>query len=297
MKLAEQIYRLRTKQNLSQTELADALQVSRQSVSKWETGQSVPDLDKLVRMAQLFQVSLDELVQGSEQQAASPSDSDTARELAALRAQLETQTAKRPARWYVGVILIGLGALLVLLSMFLAGAVLEGLILSAPFFVCGGLCLWLEKPGLWCAWNVFGFVWFYLSYGSILTMDRWWAAVQGYVPFDLAAWGGFVQLVVYLGLMAATVRRFMRRKTPTKPMVWALASAAGIGALSAAKNVAIQIDNQNLTTGKGTYSMWTAIIACKLGQLALLVVLCVLAGQAVYHYRAAQRNKKTESNP
>lgn len=40
MQLAENIYRLRTERGLSQTELADALEVSRQSVSKWETGVS-----------------------------------------------------------------------------------------------------------------------------------------------------------------------------------------------------------------------------------------------------------------
>ena len=42
--------------------MAERLDVSRQSVSKWETGQSVPELDKIVRLADLFGVSVDELV-------------------------------------------------------------------------------------------------------------------------------------------------------------------------------------------------------------------------------------------
>ena len=62
MTLAEKILALRTERNLSQGDLAEKLDVSRQSVSKWETGQSVPELDKLIKLADLFMVSLDELV-------------------------------------------------------------------------------------------------------------------------------------------------------------------------------------------------------------------------------------------
>ena len=62
MQLHENIYRLRTARNMSQGDLADALEVSRQSVSKWETGAAVPELDKLIKMSQLFDVTLDQLV-------------------------------------------------------------------------------------------------------------------------------------------------------------------------------------------------------------------------------------------
>lgn len=64
MKIAEQIIRLRTAAGLSQGDLAEKLEVSRQSISKWETGASLPEIDKLVKLAELFQVSLDELVTG-----------------------------------------------------------------------------------------------------------------------------------------------------------------------------------------------------------------------------------------
>ena len=62
MKLHEKIYRLRTEKKLSQGDLAEILDVSRQSVSKWETGASIPDLDKLVKMSDLFGVTMDFLV-------------------------------------------------------------------------------------------------------------------------------------------------------------------------------------------------------------------------------------------
>jgi len=62
MTLSEKIIALRNKYNMSQGDLAEKLNVSRQSVSKWETGASTPDLDKLIAMSELFHVTLDELV-------------------------------------------------------------------------------------------------------------------------------------------------------------------------------------------------------------------------------------------
>ena len=66
MTLGENIVRLRTQKNWSQGDLADALDISRQSVSKWETDASIPELDKLLKLSELFGVTLDELVRGEE---------------------------------------------------------------------------------------------------------------------------------------------------------------------------------------------------------------------------------------
>ena len=66
MTLGERIYAQRAARNLPQAALAEALGVSRQSVSKWETDASVPDLDKLVGLCELFEISMDELVRGEE---------------------------------------------------------------------------------------------------------------------------------------------------------------------------------------------------------------------------------------
>lgn len=60
--LSEKIRELRRKSGLSQEELADKLDVSRQAVSKWETGAAVPTTDTLVDLADLFSVSLDYLL-------------------------------------------------------------------------------------------------------------------------------------------------------------------------------------------------------------------------------------------
>lgn len=60
--IGEIIYTLRTQKNLSQEGLADLLEVSRQSISKWETNASTPELDKLIRLSEVFGISLDELI-------------------------------------------------------------------------------------------------------------------------------------------------------------------------------------------------------------------------------------------
>ena len=62
MSLGERIQMLRKEKKMSQNDLAEKLDVSRQSVSKWETDTAKPELPKLILMAELFQVSLDELV-------------------------------------------------------------------------------------------------------------------------------------------------------------------------------------------------------------------------------------------
>ena len=62
MILADKIINLRKKAGWSQEELAEQLGVSRQSVSKWESSQSVPDMDKIVRMSAVFSVSTDFLL-------------------------------------------------------------------------------------------------------------------------------------------------------------------------------------------------------------------------------------------
>jgi len=62
MILAEKITYLRKQKNWSQEELADQLEISRQSVSKWESGTSIPELDKIIGMSHIFHVSTDFLL-------------------------------------------------------------------------------------------------------------------------------------------------------------------------------------------------------------------------------------------
>lgn len=64
MAFAENLYFLRKKNRITQEELADCLDVSRQSVSKWETGEAYPETEKLIALCDKFNVSLDDLLRG-----------------------------------------------------------------------------------------------------------------------------------------------------------------------------------------------------------------------------------------
>ena len=61
MELGKQIYELRKKANLSQEQLAEQVGVSRQTISKWELGETAPDIKQAQILSQIFNVSLDEL--------------------------------------------------------------------------------------------------------------------------------------------------------------------------------------------------------------------------------------------
>lgn len=63
MVIGEKILQLRMSKNISQEQLAEALDVSRQTVSKWEMGQALPKIDKVLQLAEIFGVSTDELLQ------------------------------------------------------------------------------------------------------------------------------------------------------------------------------------------------------------------------------------------
>ena len=96
MTLGERIIKLRNTKGISQDTLALALGVSRQSVSKWETDASVPELDKLIKLSKYFEISLDELVQsqmGSEgAELSSPKTSESS--------CVEKLLADRKKKWF-----------------------------------------------------------------------------------------------------------------------------------------------------------------------------------------------------
>ena len=204
MSLGTNISRLRAEKHLSQGDLAEALAVSRQSVSKWETDSSVPDLDKLVKLSQLFGVSLDELVTGEEPQ------------LQAETPQQALVSPRMPGRKIAGIVLFCMAFLTFLVLMALGG-LLEGLILAVPFLVCGAICfLSRKRPGLWCAWAVYLMVDIFFHYGTALD----WAYIfftfsweeVGLTPvYVVTAW---IQVLVTLVLLIATVRSFRNAAFP-----------------------------------------------------------------------------------
>ncbi len=108
MTTADRIQSLRKAKGMSQEELADRVGVSRQAVSKWESEQATPDLDKIVIMSDIFEVTTDYLLKGIE-----PVKSDDHKTMADVidRKVLTEKNGKR-AKTALKWVLIGFGALL-----------------------------------------------------------------------------------------------------------------------------------------------------------------------------------------
>ena len=64
MNIGEKIKHAREEQKMTQTQAAEQLLVSRQTISSWENGKSLPDILSVIRMSNLYQISLDELLKG-----------------------------------------------------------------------------------------------------------------------------------------------------------------------------------------------------------------------------------------
>lgn len=148
MTLGEKILKLRSTAKMSQGDLAEKLNVSRQSISKWETNQSVPELDKLIQLSDLFHISLDDLVRSDDldrranEEAEIPSAEPQPTQVIIQRS-LSTQKI-------VGFILLALGLLCCILALF-AGSGL--LIIGGYIIFCSILCLVLKRyTGLVIGW-------------------------------------------------------------------------------------------------------------------------------------------------
>lgn len=64
MEFSDQIKQLRQKENLSQSQFAEKLHVTRQAVSNWENNRNLPDLEMLIEISRVFHISLDQLILG-----------------------------------------------------------------------------------------------------------------------------------------------------------------------------------------------------------------------------------------
>lgn len=132
MNLGEKIYELRTKKNLSQGDLADALQVSRQSVSKWENDTAVPDLDKLIKLCDIFEISIDEIV-GREK----PQKKSVSKWLDFKKSLTKTQN--------IGCVLAAITLLCLIVPL--------GRFFTFSFGACAIICLFVKKYAwYWCVW-------------------------------------------------------------------------------------------------------------------------------------------------
>lgn len=120
MSFAENLQYLRKQKDITQEQLAEQLEVSRQSVSKWESGQSYPEMEKLLQICSMFQCNLDTMMQG-----------DISKEFAQDVHGYDA-FKNRFSKWMaagVGLILFGLSAML-----FLTGIGMDEELSTAVFF-------------------------------------------------------------------------------------------------------------------------------------------------------------------
>lgn len=166
MTLGERIAYYRGALGLSQGELAEKLGVSRQAVSKWETDAGLPDLDRLIALSGLYNITLDELVKGA---APSPAPADGT-QAAAFPPEASPAAAEKPAekpasggQKTVGYILLGVGLLCAVLALFLNWALL---IPAGYLLICAVLCLTLRR---YAGRVILGGT----VYAVLLTCQRW----------------------------------------------------------------------------------------------------------------------------
>ena len=201
MTLGERIAEQRGRLGLSQSDLAERLEVSRQSVSKWETDASVPELDKLTRLCDLYGMTMDELVRGEErEEAVQPTGEEPALALSA------------PMRKLVGLGLLAIGLLLLPLILLMTASFPFALLMTLPLLACGVLFLGLKKPGLWCCW----FLWLLVIFlqrpctrFSLLAALRP-VYYQSGLWFDIGV--SALELLLAAGLVLWSVRRFRSRR-------------------------------------------------------------------------------------
>ena len=207
MTIGEKIYKLRTERNLSQGDLSEILEVSRQSVSKWENGAATPDLDKIIKLSEIFGITIDELVKSEE---VSSTPEEKAPEI------IIKKESSFPPRKIIGTVLLSL-SLIITVVLLAAGGGIVGLVLSSPLILCGMICFIFKKNiGLWCAWAVFFAIDMYLriatgiSSAVILNFQTLLFMIRGgdFIRLLLA----FAQLAAIVLLVFITVFRF--RKVP-----------------------------------------------------------------------------------
>ena len=286
MTLGQNIARLRAQKRLSQGDLADALEVSRQSVSKWETDASIPELDKLLRLAELFGVTLDELVKGESAQpeAARGEASDKGSAEAASTEGTGAYTAAVPApretRKVVGTVLLCFGALIGILITLFAGT-LVGFLLALPLFACGLICMTVKRrTGLWCAWALYLLTDLYLRYATGLSwttifLTLRWTAEMNYIRLAIA-WG---QALCLLALLLGTLRSYRtlllhggRRQLAWFAALWLVFFAVG-GAQSAWMRWIAANYTYTYTLKPMLYTAHHVVDLVRIGLFAVLLVL------------------------
>ena len=202
MKLGEKIYNLRTAKNLSQGDLAEMLGVSRQSISKWENSSAMPDLEKIIKLSDIFEVSIDEMVKGDATFSGKQANTAGAAPKVEYVQVVQKQTIE--GRKIAGIILFCMAFLLTFGILLLTDS-LGGIIYAIPFLLCGIICFTVKKhTGLVCCWTTYVIIDIFLqlatgsSRGLALNTIHYLRAMGNISINLIVSW-------IWLGLSAALV--------------------------------------------------------------------------------------------
>ena len=188
MTMGQRLLALRTQAGLSQEALAERLGVSRQSISKWETDASIPDLDKLVRLGEIFGITLDELVKGTADHKAQGAQviQDTGNEghteaTGTPSASATEEVLRLHRQKLMGILLIVVSLTVTLLNFAL-------FFVTLPVFAAGVLCLLIRRRlGLAIGWTLWIFALVVTRYASAVSMGQllnleYWQHMTPMVP-------------------------------------------------------------------------------------------------------------------
>lgn len=210
MNLGEKINQYRCEKNLSQDDLAKILDVSKQSISDWENNNVVPELSKLIKMSELFQVTLDVLIKEN-----STTDTNSHNKTQGIQEELHVTFATRKI---AGTILLSLGYitfLMITMKLGISNFVFSCL-LSSPLIICGIICFSFKNHLLlWCSWGVFFSIDVYLRFGTglnwkVIFHTFQWTYSMNYMRLAI----GWIQFLVLLILTCITLVKFHNKPYP-----------------------------------------------------------------------------------
>ena len=194
--IGERIYDLRNRNNMSQGNLADKLDVSRQTISKWENNMCLPEAEKLMQLSEIFSVSTDYILKGRTIVEPEPvyiyvKDSDS---------ENVSKHNEKIVRKYVGIVLAVIFALITIVILAMGGtifAVIPGAVIVLGILLAKNI----QHPWLITSWATYiigvAALPFFTRISPLLIFDPI-IYTKGYEIHFLWGWGIWIALAVLI---------------------------------------------------------------------------------------------------
>ena len=212
LSIGERLYELRTKNNMSQGALAEKLDVSRQTVSKWENNMSVPEVEKILQLSEIFSVSADYILKGADfEKQPEPvyvyvKDTESTEGVAEKKEKI--------TRKYVGLTVAIISGLLTAIFLLLSAAGFWMLAIPTAITTLIGIFIYkdIKHPWFIAAWIAFLssniFMFFFTAINPLLIFSPL-IYTEGYTVHLLFAYGIWAVLIA---LIVWSVKLFRKRK-------------------------------------------------------------------------------------